>query len=56
MYIEQNNRVILGVNSYLGGINAMGEKKCSSCGSQQEKEKKENNSGTKHSKKINKKD
>jgi hypothetical protein len=56
MYIEQNSRVILGVNSYLGGMNAMGEKHCSSCASQQEKEKKENNSQTKHSKKTNKKD
>ncbi|AJA46998.1 hypothetical protein CPAST_c08980 [Clostridium pasteurianum DSM 525 = ATCC 6013] len=34
----------------------MSEKHCPSCGSQQEKEKKENNSGTKHSKKVNKKD
>ena len=34
----------------------MSEKHDSSCGSQQEKEKKANNSGTKHSKKTNKKD
>ena len=34
----------------------MSEKKDVSCGSQQEKEKKENNSGIKHSKKAHKKD
>lgn len=34
----------------------MGEKHDSSCGCKQEKEKKENNSGTKHGKKTNKKD
>lgn len=34
----------------------MSEKHDSSSGSQQQKEKKANNSGTKHSKKINKKD
>jgi len=34
----------------------MGEKKDNSVGSQQEKEKKENNSGTKHAKKTHKKD
>lgn len=48
--------MILGLNSYLGGINNMSEKQDSSCASQQEKEKKANNSGPKHSKKINKKD
>jgi hypothetical protein len=48
--------VIFGIDFYLGGINAMGEKHCSSCASQQEKEKKENNSGAKHNKKTNKKD
>lgn len=39
-----------------GGINAMSEKHNSSISSQQEKEKKENNQGTKHSKKTHKKD
>ena len=34
----------------------MSEKQDSSCASQQEKEKKENNCGTKHSKKTHKKD
>jgi hypothetical protein len=34
----------------------MSERKDSSCASQQEKEKKANNSGNKHSKKVNKKD
>lgn len=34
----------------------MGEKHDGSCKSQQEKERKANNSGTKHSKKVNKKD
>lgn len=48
--------MILVVNSYLGGMNAMGEKQCPSCASQQEKEKKENNAGVKHNKKTNKKD
>ena len=34
----------------------MGEKKDPSCASQQEKEKKANNAGTKHTRKVNKKD
>lgn len=34
----------------------MSEKKDPSCASQQEKEKKSNNAGTKHTKKVNKKD
>lgn len=34
----------------------MSEKKCASCSSKQEKERKENNAGAKHNKKVNKKD
>lgn len=40
----------------LGGKNAMSKRQDPTVASQQEKEKKENNLGTKHSKKVNKKD
>jgi hypothetical protein len=40
----------------LGGKNVMGEKNDASVSSQQQKEKKANNKGTKHSKKTHKKD
>lgn len=44
------------LNFILGGLNFMSEKQDPSVGSQQEKEKKANNSGTKHSKRIHKRD
>jgi hypothetical protein len=56
LFIEQNNNANLKVNFSFRRGNAMSEKRCNSCASQQEKEKKANNSGTKHSKKTHKKD